>query len=85
MLYADTARGTIFIILLFLFRVAPAIFVSSQAGGLIGAAAATAIATWDLSHVCDQNHSSRQCRIRSRLSEARDPTQVLMNSWVCYC
>ena len=32
----------------------------------------TAMATQDLSHVCDLHHSSRQCQILNPLSEARD-------------
>ena len=31
-----------------------------------------ATATWDLSHVCDLHHSSRQCQILNLLNEARD-------------
>ena len=33
---------------------------------------ATATATMDLSHVCDLQHSSRQCQVLNPLSEARD-------------
>ena len=39
---------------------------------------ATATATWDLSHVCNLHHSSRQCPIFNPLSEARDLTHNLM-------
>ena len=47
---------------------------------------ATAIATWDLSHICDLHHSSWQRRILNPLSRASDRTCVLMDtSWVCYC
>ena len=38
----------------------------------------TAIATWDLSHICDLHHSSQQHRILNQLSEARDQTHILM-------
>ena len=38
----------------------------------------TAIATRDLSHVCNLHHSSRQCQILNPLSEARDQTCNLM-------
>ena len=34
----------------------------------------------DLSHVCNLHHNSRQCRIRNPLSEARDPTCVLVDT-----
>ena len=47
----------------------------SQTRGQIRAAAAgytTAIVTWDLSRVCDLNHSSQQHRILNVLREARD-------------
>ena len=40
----------------------------------------TAIATWDLSRVCDLHHSSRQHQILNPLSEARDQTYVLMDT-----
>ena len=46
---------------------------------------ATAIATQDLSLVCDLHHSSQQCWILNPLCKARDRTRVLMDtSWVCY-
>ena len=39
----------------------------------------------DLSHVCDLQHSSRQCQILNPLRKARDRTHVLLDtSWVCY-
>ena len=38
----------------------------------------TATATWDLSHVCNLHHSSRQHRILNPLSKARDRTRNLM-------
>ena len=44
---------------------------------------ATAIAMWDLSHVCNLHHSSQQCQILNPLSEARDQTHILMDArWV---
>ena len=47
---------------------------------------ATAIATQDLSHVCDLHHRSQQHWILSPLSEAWDRTRVLVDtSRVCYC
>ena len=47
---------------------------------------ATATATWDLSHVCNLHHSSRQCPIFNPLSEARDQTRNLMvPSQICFC
>jgi len=46
-------------------------------------ACATAIA--DLSHVCDQHHSSQQCWTLNPLSEAGDRTRILMDSsWICF-
>ena len=46
---------------------------------------ATAIATWDLSRICDLHHSSWQCQILNSLREARDRTHVLMDtSWIHY-
>ena len=38
----------------------------------------TATAMWDLSHVCDQHHSSQQGRILNPLSKAGDRTYNLM-------
>ena len=43
-------------------------------------ACATAIATRDLSQVCDLHHSSQQCRILNPLSEARLRTRLLMDT-----
>ena len=40
----------------------------------------TAIATPDLSHVCDLYHSSRQHRILNPLSEVRDQTCILIDT-----
>ena len=43
-------------------------------------------ATWDLSHIYNLNHSSGQCWILNSLSEARDPTWILMErNQVRYC
>ena len=39
----------------------------------------TALATPDLSHICNLHHSLRQCQILNPLSEARDRTCVLMD------
>ena len=41
---------------------------------------ATAIATPDLSHVCDLHHSSWHHQILNPLSEARDQTCILMDT-----
>ena len=41
---------------------------------------ATATAMWDLSHVCDLQHSSGQRRILNPLSKASDGTHVLMDA-----
>ena len=49
-------------------------------------ATTTATATEDLSCVCNQHHSSRQCWILNQLSEARDQTCILMyTSQICFC
>ena len=46
----------------------------------------TATAAPDPSSVCDLHHSSRQHRILNPLSEARDPTCVLMvSSQIHFC
>ena len=39
----------------------------------------TATATWDLSHICDLYHSSRQRWILNSLSEAMVGTSILMD------
>ena len=47
---------------------------------------ATAIATQNLSHVCELYHSSLQCQILYPLSKARDWTWILMNTRrICFC
>ena len=38
----------------------------------------TAMATWDLSRICNVRHTLWQCQILNPLSEARDPTRILM-------
>ena len=43
-----------------LFRATLAAYGGSQARGQIRAAAATATATWDPSHICDLHYSSQQ-------------------------
>ena len=46
----------------------------------------TAIATQDLSCVCDLHHSSLKCRILNPPSEVRNQTYVLMDiNRACYC
>ena len=40
----------------------------------------TAIATQDLSHICDLHHSSWQHQILNPLNEARDWTCILMDT-----
>ena len=71
-----------------LFRAAPVAYGASQAGGWIKAAAAGLHHSHSNvgSEVCpDLHHSSWQCWIPNPLSEARDRTQVLMDtSWICY-
>jgi len=43
----------------------------------------TAIATPDLSFVCELQHSSQQCQVLNPLSEARDWTCILMDTrWI---
>ena len=66
-----------------LFRAAPVAYGGSQARGhsdLQLLAYATATTMQDPSHVCDLHHSSRQRRILSPLSEARDGNCVLMDA-----
>ena len=46
----------------------------------------TAIATWDMSHICDLHHSSWQHQIPDAMSEARDRTCILVDmSWLHFC
>ena len=46
---------------------------------------ATAIATWDLRHVCDLHWSSWQRQILNPVVKARDQTHNLMvPSWICF-
>ena len=59
-----------------LFMAAPVAYGGSQGRGQIRAADAKAIATQDLSHVCD--HSSRQRRNLNLLIKARDGIRNLM-------
>ena len=40
----------------------------------------TATATWDLSHVCNLHHSSRQRRILNPLSKGRNQTCILKST-----
>ena len=40
----------------------------------------TALATQDLSHICDLCHSSCQCQILNLLSGARDQTHIFMDT-----
>ena len=67
---------------IFLFRATPAGYGSSQARCHIGAAA-TGLChshiTTDPRHICDLHHSLRQQWILNPLSEARDPTHILMD------
>ena len=74
---------------LFFFRAATEAYGSSQARGWISElqlpAYTTAIATQDLSLVCDWHHSSQQRWILNPLSEARDQTGNLMvPSRICF-
>ena len=69
-----------------LFRASPMVYGNSQARGRIRAVAAslpayaTATATPDTSWVCELHHSSWQRQTLDPLSEARDPTPVLMDT-----
>ena len=63
-----------------LFRDSPMAYGSSQARGQIGTGATvhtTAIATPDLSCICDLCHNFRQCWILNLLSKARDRAHIL--------
>ena len=64
----------------------PTAYGSSQARGRIRAAAesyTTAMATLDLSHICNLCHSLQEHLILNPLSEAMDRTRILMDtSWV---
>ena len=52
---------------------------------LQGLAYAIVTAMWDLNHVCNLNHSSRQHLIFNPLSESRDGTRILMGyRWICF-
>ena len=72
-----------FFLLSLLSRAALAAYAGSQTGvesELPLLAYVTATATPDQSRNCDLHHSSRQCRILSPLSEARDGTCVLIDA-----
>ena len=75
--------------ILLLFRATPVAYGNSQARSWIRATAAdysTGTVTKDLSCFCDLHHSSQQYQILNPLKEARDQTQILMDtSWVRYC
>ena len=77
---------SLFIYFIFIFRAASAAYGSSLARGQIRATAeayATAIATQDLSCICNLCHILWQCRILNPLSKARDQTRIFMDtSWV---
>ena len=52
---------------------------------LLAHSTVTATAMWDLSCICDLQHSWRQRQIFNLLCEVRDRTHILMDiSWVCY-
>ena len=72
-----------FVLFCLIFRATPMAYGGSQARGPIGSAATAAS---DLSRICNLHHSSRQSRIFSLLSEARDQTHNLMvPSWIRLC
>ena len=67
----------------YLFRATPAAYGSSQARGRIGAAAAGlhhSHSNNGSSCLCDLCYSSQQCQILNPLSEARDPTYILVDT-----
>ena len=72
--------------LFFIFRATPVAYGSSQARGQIGTAPwayTTTTATRDPSRIWELCHSLWQCQILNPLSEARDPTRILMDtSWI---
>jgi len=61
------------------FRASPLTYGHSQTRGQIRAYA-TATSTRDQSRTCDLHHSSQQRQILNPLSEARDPTCILMDT-----
>ena len=70
----------LFLFLFVCFRAASAAYGSSQARGLIGAAAASlrhSHSNMDLS--CSCNHRLQQCQIFNPLSEAGDQTHILVD------
>ena len=72
-----------FFFFFFLFRATLVAYGNSQAPGQIRAAAAClhhSPVTWDPSSICGLQHSSRQCRILNPLSEAKDWTQILLDT-----
>ena len=70
------------------FRAAPAAYEIPRLGVQLELqlpAYATHTATWDLNHICDLHHGSRQRRILNSLSKAKDRTHHLMvPSRICF-
>ena len=72
-----------FVVVVLLFRAAPAAYGGSQARGLIGVQLltyTTATATPDLSSICNLHHNSRQHQILNPLSKTRDQTGIHMDT-----
>ena len=72
-------------IYILLLRAVPKAYGSAQAKGWIGATAAGHSHS-GMSRVCELHHSSWPRWIPNPLSEARDPTRILMDtSWIHFC
>ena len=82
--HRGSKQASLFVCLFLFFRAILVVYGGSQARGPIGAVAAGlhhCHTTWDLSHVCNRHHSSRQHRIFNPLNKARDRTRTMIPRW----